>query len=297
MARITGSCSDPGKPENADFAIIIDFQKGTSSPSRVFSAASGLIKAFESLDGVLAESIESSIKPVMVLENIQIGSLKIWVRNALTASDDQSLKDLDWKPAVGKYFVRAKYLVIRWIDEGPTPRSLQDLREGVKELAAETDARRLPDYAPPDPAGLLEFVRQVSEVKRSLAPGDRVFFDGLDGPLELDLTVDIDADHIEELAVKETIRSPEQVMILAVKKPDYLGNSRWEFRLGKRTIQARMDDADFTKAFQSRKKDIRPGDALRCVVVIESRYGFDNDLISEVYSVARVVGVLEASPD
>jgi hypothetical protein len=293
MAKVTLTDRRPKSPDEADFAIIVDFKKGEESPTRVFTAATDLIRAFEELDRVLARSIDSSITPVMMLEDVEIGSLKIWLKNALRATDDQALKDLDWRPAVGKYLVRAKYVVLRWIDQDDAPRNLQDLRRELNGLASETDVRRLPDYAPPDPLGLIEVARQLQEAKKRLGPNDRIFFDGIDGEVELDLTTDIDADELSALATKETISLPPAEMILAVKRPDYLGNSKWELRHGKRSISVRMEDLVFLKAFQSRKQDVRPGDALRCMVTVEMRYGYDNELISELYAVKRVIDVLE----
>ena len=54
-----------------------------------------------------------------------------------------------------------------------------------------------------------------------------------------------------------------------------------------------MEDITFLSAFQGRKQDVRPGDALRCMVAVEMRYGYDNELISEVYAVKHVIAVLE----
>lgn len=297
MAKITVSDKAPGSPEDADFAIVVDFKKGEESPTRVFTAATELIRSFEGLDRVLTKSVDSSITPVMVLEDVEIGSLKIWLKNVLRSTDDQALKDLDWRPAVGKYLVRAKYVALRWIDQDDAPRSLQDFRREIRDLASETDVRRLPDYAPPDPNGLIEAAKQLQEAKKLLGPNDRIFFEGSEGRVELDLTVDIDPEQLAELATKETIKLPPAEMILAVKKPDYLGNSKWDLRHGKRSISVRMDDDQFLADFQGRKKDVRPGDALRCKVIVEMRYGYDNELISETYSIFEVIEVLEDRND
>lgn len=293
MARVTATDKAPDAPDDADFAVIVDFKKGEDSPTRVFSAAAELIRSFEGLDRVLTKSVDTSITPVMVLEDVEVGSLKIWLKNTLRSTDDQALKDLDWRPAVGKYLVRAKYVVLRWIDQDDAPRDLQALRREIRDLASETDVRRLPDYAPPDPAGLIEVAKQLQEAKKLLGPDDRIFFEGAEGRIEVDLTVDIDPEQLADLATKETIQMPPAEMILAVKKPDYLGNSKWDLRHGKRSISVRMDDDKFLADFQGRKKDVRPGDALRCIVIVEMRYGYDNELISETYSVQKVIEILE----
>ena len=296
-AMIKASDKKPDPPKDADFAIIIDFRKGEGSPTRVFTAATDLIEAFQVMDKVLVRSVDSSITPLMMLEDVEVGSLKIWFRNVLKSTDDQALKDLDWKPAVGKYLVRAKYMVMSWIDNNTAPKSLSELRKEIRDLASETQVRHLPDYSPPDPAGLIEAAQSIQSAKNVLAPEDKVFVDSGEGRLEIDISVRLEPDQLSEMATKETIQMPPAQMILAVKKPDYLGASKWEFRHGRRAISARIEDQAFLTAFQGRKRDVRPGDALRCMVSIEMRYGFDNELISETYVVTKVMEVLEDNDD
>jgi hypothetical protein len=98
---------------------------------------------------------------------------------------------------------------------------------------------------------------------------------------------------IEGMAVRETVTFPAAPMILAVKKPDYLGDSKWDLRHGKRPISAKIEDTAWLKRFQSREVDVRPGDALRCEVQIEYLYGHDNELLTERYTLVRVIEVLE----
>lgn len=244
------------------------------------------------LDDELVRSIDSSIETVLVLEDIESGSIKTWLRNILVATEDDALKTMDWKPLVGRYLVRAKYAVIRWIDDDSAPRNLPRLRRELQQIAQETDVRHLPDYTPPSPGALIEAVRGFQGVKDSLVPGDKARLLSDDGSIPFDLTVKLNIEDIEALAVARSIEVPPAEMILPVKKPDYLGNSQWELRHGKRNIPARIEDADWLKRFQSRQEDVRPGDALRCEVKIENNYGFDNELVSERFTVVRVLEIL-----
>ncbi len=67
----------------------------------------------------------------------------------------------------------------------------------------------------------------------------------------------------------------------------------WELRHGKRSISAKIEHEEWLREFQSRRVDVRPGDALKCAVRIEMMYGHDNELINEKYYVEKVQGVLE----
>ena len=101
MATLTLTDTLP-QPPKADFGFEIDFQRGVGPASRVFTATHDFIKACEALDDELVRSIDSSIETILVLEDIEAGSIKTWLRNSLSAADDDALKTLDWKPLVGK---------------------------------------------------------------------------------------------------------------------------------------------------------------------------------------------------
>jgi hypothetical protein len=291
VATVTLSDKEPRAPR-ADFGFEIDFERGVGPASRVFTATRDFIKVCEALDDELVRSIDSSIETILVLEDIESGSIKTWLRNALVATEDDALKSLDWKPLVGKYLVRAKYAVIRWIDDDSVPRSLPDLSRELQQIAQETDVRHLPDYTPPSPGALIDAVKGFQGVKDSLLPGDKARLLSDEGTIPFDLTVRLNIEDIEALAVARSIEVPPAEMILPVKKPDYLGNSQWELRHGKRNILARIEDGQWLRRFQGRQEDVRPGDALRCRVQIEYNYGFDNELVSERFTVLEVMEVL-----
>ena len=107
------------------------------------------------------------------------------------------------------------------------------------------------------------------------------------------MSVHIDADSILDIATKLTEITPPMSMILAVKKPDYLGSSKWEMRHGKRAIYVRINDETFLREFQARKIDVRPKDALKCMVQVEMKYGYDNELISETFVIVSVTEILQ----
>jgi hypothetical protein len=290
-AEVTITTRRP-EPPPADFAFEIDFKRGEGSASRVFSAINDFIQGCERLDSELVSAIDSNIETVMVLEDIEAGSIRVWLRNALTVVDDDGLKKLDWKPLIGKYLVKAKYAVIRWADD-PSGGGLPSLAREIQAIATETDVKHLPDYRAPSPRALIDAISDFQKVKSQLLPTDRATFISSDGDTaELNITMRWDIADIEALAVKETVIFPTAQMILAVKKPDYLGDSKWELRHGKRSISAKIEDQDWLRDFQARKVDVRPGDALRCEVKIEHLYGHDNELITERYTIVKVDGVL-----
>ena len=118
------------KDNQAVFGIEIDFQKNTASPSRVFKTMSELIDSFEKLDKDLIGSIDPRIKPVALIEDIEAGSIKAWLKYVFESIPDEGLKELDLKKVLGKYLVKAKYLIINFCNEKTTISDKKCFRQG-----------------------------------------------------------------------------------------------------------------------------------------------------------------------
>ncbi|WP_407186712.1 hypothetical protein [Bradyrhizobium centrosematis] len=296
MPRTGITTRAPDEPPDADFAIYIDFEKGAARPQRIFKAIDGLISAFERLDRALAEAISPTIEPVLMLEDIEAGSLKVWLRDRLKNTDDDALHKLDWKQAVGKYLVAAKYAFVAWVNDSERrgeKGSLADLRREFVQLAAQTDVKKMADYSPPSATELISSAGEMTKALSYLDTKDKAKLITAQGEQNFDLTIDWGPDTIADLAIRETLTMPPAPMILAVRRPDYLGETQWEFRHGKKLLRAKIEDKVWLAGFLNRKIDVRPGDALKCRVGVELAYGYDNELVSETYRIDEVVEVLE----
>lgn len=290
------------QPQEADFAVTISFDRGTPDPARVFRAAQKMIAAFESIDRMLVAGIDSNIQPVLVLEDIEASSLKVWLRNVLESTDDQALKELDWKPQVGKYLVKAKYVIIDMIDGKTTITDLlpfRDVAQKIKLLAQETDVKYFPDYREPSIKGLIEATSAMAKARAELGPNDSISVQTAEGSRSLQIEADFAPESFEDMLIKEKNDWPAALMILKVKRPDYLGAAKWEFRHGRTPVHAKIEDKRWMEKFRSRdaSANVRPGDALRCDVEREVAYGFDGEVIRDNYRIVKVHGVVEGSPD
>ncbi len=98
------------------------------------------------------------------------------------------------------------------------------------------------------------------------------------------------------ILTRETLTSTTK-MILKVKRPDYLGQSQWDFRHGKRAIAAKITDAVWLNKFQSRLVDVRPGDSLRVDMTTEVKYGHNNEVVGTSYNISHVEEVLPGTTE
>lgn len=280
-------------PPESDIVLDIKFDPA-SSPSRVFDIAADLIRSFEEFDKTVIQSIDSRIETAFLLEDVEKSSLKVFLRNLLRQADDDAVKTLDWKPAVGQYLLKAKYAALEWLDkeiERDGKPSLPDLTEKIRLLAAETEVRVMPDYAPIKQSRLAQSLDAIQRAKSKLHDDE-----------SLTITLDkqsysvkikenwMPSEYVTE-AEEQQLRN-ESDLVLVIRKPDFLGSTKWQFRHGKANISATISDEQWLEEFRTGKHALRPGDALRVRMRFEYRYGKNGDLLDQSQEVIRVYGVI-----
>ena len=286
--------STPARGAIADFAIEIGFVPGTPDPARVFRSMTQLIDTFQKFDRELVHTIDVNIEPIMLLEDIEAGSIKSWLTALLQATDDTGLGELNWKKIVGGYLVRAKYLTIdflRGTTEAMTKNDLEGLQKRILQAAEETGVKRIPTYSPPSKALL---IRSITDIGMSLSPlqtGDHAVFETRSGDtVEFNLSIRVVPESLHDLLVEHSLMHDEE-MILKVKKPDFLGDSKWE-SIHESTIEAKLLDEDWLGKFRNNEIILQPGSALRVLMHVEVEYGYDKELVSRKYQIIKVYEVI-----
>jgi hypothetical protein len=274
-----------------EFAIKIDFEKGAGNPSRAFRAMSDLIDAFQETDKVLVKSIDNQIDPVILLEDVTGSSIKAWLRQSIESIDDEGLKKGEYKIIIGKYLIKAKYLIVDFLHEKSNIRGLQEVQQlegDLFRLAEETNVRALPFYSPVSRKQLLGNIEKINSALGPLNETDKAILSIPDREdVNFNLSLNISPETIEELLTARILptRGP---MILLIKKPDFLGQSQWEFKWSGRTFPAKILDAPWLENYHNGKFTLVPGDAIQADVLTEVSYGYNNEVIATHYSVLTV---------
>jgi hypothetical protein len=267
----------PMPPADADFSFRIEFAKGEGNPRRIFDAASELIEGFEELDGAVAGSVDSRLRTLMVLEDIEASSLRVFLKTVLENIDDQALKTGEFRRAIGPALVRAKYAAIEFLnqDESVAAEKVDILRDTLQDIARQTDARHLPDYPPIHDAKLVASLETIQDAKRTLGPHDRLTIEADGRTYEVDLSKTWEPSDVVRAATPEPTseRESEAEIILTIRRPDMLGDSMWQFAHGTQQFSARVLDGGWLDKFHHGLIALRSGDALRCRVKFV--YAFD----------------------
>lgn len=288
--------SDRQPTVDADIVLKINYDPMIGSAARAFEIAAQLIHSLEDMDRVLAQTIHIDLETALIVEDLEKSSLRIFLRNVLRGIPDDALKDLNVKQLIGHYLVKAKYAAIRWLDEPENSRrSITDLTEEVARIAKETDVRHLPDYPPPNPARFAQPLDKFQEVKKQLNANESLTIT-LD---RSEYTVNLESDWLpsESLAddASEKELMNESDLFLIIGKPDFIGNAKWSFKHGKRSISLRVDDEDWLSDFRAGAYPIRPGDALRVRVRYTHKYDGKGNLLSSDETIIKVFEIIEGA--
>lgn len=281
--------------EENRFEIIIDFEKG-GNPNRVFKSMADLIDSFQALDSTLSEVVGIKVENSLILEDIEKGSLKTIIRNVLQDLPDEDLRDAKFKRIMGFYLVRAKYAALRWSEETPkltSPDQVAVLEGELVEIAEDLEINQIPAYRAPDRVKLLTNISSIQKATSYLSENDSAYFVCEEGKSKVSDGIEITDKIVEEVLTSEILED-RSTAILKVKKPDYLGTSKWALKLQGHAVDISITDQEWLQKFQNKEVSVQPGDSIRGTLVQYVSYGHNSDVIGVRYELESVDEVIEA---
>lgn len=274
--------------------IRIEFERGAGDPTRIFRAMAGLIEATQLLDSHLALIIGANVKTALVLQDVEAASLKAKLKTIVEEIPDEAIKAGEIKKVIGHFLYKAKHKVLDWCGERNKINNRQEVKQleaDIHLLAEESNIKLLPAYAQVETATLLSDINTVNSALECLGNKDTATFKSPIGASEYNPSLVVSEEVVRELITRETITSKGE-RILKVKKPDYLGNSKWGFKYGAHMIEAKVLDSTWVNRFQNNQEPVFPGDSLRVVLNEEISYGYDNEIVHIDYEVIQVLEVI-----
>ncbi|HHW02481.1 MAG TPA: hypothetical protein GXX35_06690 [Thermoanaerobacterales bacterium] len=283
--------------KNYEYVLKIDFEKNSENPERIFLSLYELIYAFRELDKTLVESFSVNIEPILVLQDIQPGSIRTILYSILKNIDDEALMNLDWKKIIGNFLVKAKHVVIRFLEDKNQISSIEpinELEKNIEKLAVETNVQIIPSYTKVSTKKLLDCIYYLSKAVHNLSENDKAILISSEGEVEINKKFYITEETIKEI-LKRNVHIQQSVGTLLIKKPDYLGQSMWDVQYRGRIVQAKILDSEWVYKFQHRQVNLLPGDSIRALVKEEIVLGENNEVIEEHYSILEIYSVINKS--
>lgn len=281
---------------DSQFEIYIDFKPSEGDPSRVFHAMADLVDSLKELDTELASMVSISFKPELYLEEIEGGSIRAWFHAVIDDLPDEALKEGSFKKILGHFLLKAKYMILKWTNEKEKIEHIQEIKELEGELltlAEETDVKQLPAYKPMETERLLSHINSINNSLVPLIEEDKVSYISSEGTTGINSNLAISNEIIVELLTSETIET-NGIRILKVKKPDFLGESKWILRYQGHQIEAKISDLKWLRSYQGRQEELQPGDSIKANLKEKISYGHDGEIVHTIYEVTEVEEVIHA---
>lgn len=276
------------KAKEDNFCIEINYQKN-SNPAAIFQSMSELVSTLQDFDIEVAKAISVKIEPRLVLEQVESSSVRAWFATQLKEIDDEALEKLDYKAIIGKLLIKSKYWLLNLLEEkdGLDQKKIKFIQEKLNELIQESQIKRLPAYGTIPQQTIVQTYIKTARSVSNLAENDNVSFTCKYGEIRLERKTHMSEEVLEELLVAKKDISEADVC-LKIKKPDYLGESRWMFYLDKHPIEAKIEDQTWLDSFRKRQVVLKPGDSLKVRLKTEIRFDDQGNPLPTIYIVIKV---------
>lgn len=272
---------------DSDLVIEVAAPAGHRTPQ--LAPVERLRDAVEASYRALAGSTEVELETVAVLEEVAKRSLSVWLR---VQARGKVLTHQDGDGSLLKFLARGMLAIVAWMDGSPTLQ-LADLQQAIRVLAWGTSITTTAHPVLPSSKELVNAISAWQKAKAGFDASDAVRIFTNNGSAGLDLSKRI-ADPRALLLSRKLVNHSAD-MIFVVEMPDYQGSREWLLKHGDTRTVAYCDPGTLLDKFYKRELDVRPGDALRCKVDIETAYGPDHEVLTERYRIVQIVEVLPAS--
>jgi len=267
---------------DSDVVVEVVASAGGRRPPEL-AQAKRLQDAVEASYRALAGPVQVSIETVAVLEEVGRRSLSLWLRVRASGEDEASQL---------KFLARGMLAIVAWID-GSSTHQIADLQQAIRVLAWGTSVTTSANPVLPSSGDLVSAIGGWQKAKSGLAAGSSVRISTNNGSADLDLSKSI-AEPSALLQARKLVNHSAD-MIFVVEMPDYQATGEWQLKHGSTRTLAHSQPGTLLDRFYRRELDVRPGDALRCRVDLETSYGPDHEVLSERYRIVEVIEVLPAA--
>jgi hypothetical protein len=241
------------------FEIKLNYEANTGSADRIYLAMAAYVSAFESLTLVVGRSVDSELNYTYQLSNIEIGSLKSIIKcGAGLPKMAQALASIP--RMIAQSMVEIEEIDSEDDIEQTVGKVEAELRElGITEFPNEININRL-NYA--------KSIKRLQEASQHLVNSETISVGNCPSNV-IQLNTNFRFDKDPESLYIEIITTVKRNETLMIKRPCFIGSSRWEFKSIERnhSFSASIEHESWLKKYQDRNLGhLDPGDGLIALI-------------------------------
>ncbi len=282
------------KEIKSEYEIRLDFKRETENPSRLFRAFAEIIEGVNDLNYFIAQTVNTSIKSKIILDDIEKGSLIGKLYNELIFGKEGQIDNSPEKEKIESYIEESRAETLKFISEKKSSVvDLEILKDNISKIATEKELKDTFNFEEPDLLKLAKSINNINDSTKNL--NNKESFEVKSQNREIkDIksgTQKIDIDAVEEALTENKIVN-ESEMIYLIKKPDFLGDSAWSFKYGNKAISIKILHENWLEEFHFGRKIVLPGDSLKVIVKQTSKYNKNGYLISDKLEIIKVIDII-----
>lgn len=272
---------------DGEIGLVIDYERGKTPAIGLLQAAMGMVEALDKLDSALLSTIDTSLEPVSVLNDVQQSSLKLLLARVLRKVPDKHLTNLEWKKWLGSLLVDGKYWLLQKIDA-----DAPELQQTIRQLddKYKSPESKLIHYQTPTVSDIRDALDGVAKA-RALLPGHTVYVQTEHGDVLLPeiMTAPLSASSVD---VSQTFVN-QGVEFFKVKSPDMIGTAQWTVLRNNRSVKVNMMHLKWLDSYHSRAITILPGDSLKCRYEEVISYDVSGNELDRKINIIEVLDVVK----
>lgn len=275
-----------------EFELYLHFERRSATPHRIFKSQADLIVALAKLDDMLVQTVDHGLHVDLILDDIQVGSLRSKLAILLREIPDEAIKDFDWQKLVGHYLLKAKYVLLKHLEgtgEFTSGQQIRSIQHEIQSLAEVTQPNQLTVAGQIPLDKLTGFIESIVRSVSPLSSGDYVEYRSPAGSVRLN--PNFNTSNLNALVAADA-QTTEHEYLMKIKRADFLGDSMWDFMLRGKMLSAKIVDSDWLVEFHEGRINIRPGDSLRVRLRTEYTYGPNFRNAQEHHTVLKVLDVI-----
>jgi len=285
--------------KTTEFDLRLTFDKDTKDPSRLFRTMAKSIDALNLYDTLIAKTLGIEYQTEISLTDIEKGSILAKLKSYFKGDVVPSLSGAISENNTKEYIARSREIALDLIESrNYTVENVVASLSKIDVLAADNGFKDRLDYKEPDIITFSNAINGVADsVKELTEQNEQVEYTNYDlGDDAKTFIIKGHDSHIDLKEIEESITERQVVstaiLSLKVKRPDYLGDSKWDFKFDKKTINVKILDEEWLVKFKKGIIVIPAGSSLSAEVRIIHKYDKASQLISETYEIIRVIKIV-----
>lgn len=281
------------------YNVKLDYKPGVSDPGKVFVAYSEIIKSFKRIDSLLGRTLSHGSICKQTLENVEIGSITSKIKSIFEYSEDELSDEPEYtEENLQDYLVSSTSALFSSLSNGKidSEKQIEDIQDKIEESARNNNILSSFTYSRPSASEIVDVLKDVSESSSTLTENEQISYITKNANISVPKNIEVDVQKIEN-DMKKKIVTGKRELILKIKKAYLIGNAQWEFKHGKNSIDAKILDKDWLEKYHKKLETIAPGDSLEVVVEIIEEYDKYGKLISDTYTIDKVIGIIPGEID